>query len=57
MEIFYRRTPPSLLERALARLMKRGHIVPDAACRIDLVRDADPDFRPRDLRPEGGHHR
>lgn len=38
MDISYRRTPPSLLERALTRLVKR-RLIPTA--RLDLVHDVD----------------
>ncbi len=41
MDISYRRTPPSLLERALARLAKR-RIIPTAPIdRIDFVHDVE----------------
>lgn len=44
MEISYRRTPPSPLERSLARLVTRRPIVGDSVSRIDLVRDLHLDF-------------
>jgi hypothetical protein len=39
MDISYRRTPPSLLERALARLLKRWLIPTAHVHRLDLVHD------------------
>lgn len=45
MDISYRRTPPSFLERDLARLVKR-RLVPSAPIqRLDLVHDLDLDVR------------
>lgn len=41
MDISYRRTPPSLLERALARLVKRRLILTMRVHRLDLVHDVD----------------
>ena len=41
MDISYRRTPPSLLERALARLVKRRLIPTAPVHRLDLVHDVD----------------
>lgn len=41
MDLSCRRTPPSLLERALARLVK-GRLIPTARLhRLDLVHDVD----------------
>lgn len=45
MEISYRRTPPSLLERALARLAKRGGASALSLIRVDLVLATDLDIR------------
>ena len=45
MDISYRRTPPNLLERALARLVK-GRLIPTAHVhRLDLVHDVDLEVR------------
>lgn len=41
MEISYRRTPPSLLERALARLVKRRLVSTTRVHRLDLIHDVD----------------
>ena len=44
MQISYRRTPPSLLERAFARLVKRQPVPTVAVVRVDLVRTANMEF-------------
>jgi len=41
MDISYRRTPTSLLERTLARLVKRQLIPTMRVHRLDLVHDVD----------------
>lgn len=45
MDISYRRTPPSLLERALAHLVKRRLTPTTRLHRLDLVHDVDLDVR------------
>lgn len=45
MEISYRRTPSSLLERALVRLAKRRLAPAAGAHRLDLIHDVGLDFR------------
>lgn len=39
MDISYRRTPPSILERALARLAKRRSLSSPLVAQVDLVHD------------------
>jgi len=46
MEISYRRTRPSLLERSLARLVKRQPAPASPAVRPDVVRGIDLELRP-----------
>lgn len=45
MDISYRRTPPNLLERALARLVKHRPVLAISAARLDLVYDVDLEVR------------
>lgn len=45
MEISYRRTSTSLLERALARLLKRRQVPAHPDARFDLVHNVDLEFR------------
>lgn len=45
MDISYRRTPPSLFERALARLVKRRLISATRVHRLDLVYDVEVEVR------------
>lgn len=45
MEISYRRTPPSLLERALGRLVTLRPVSSAFPVRIDLVHCVDLEFR------------
>ena len=44
MEVSYRRTPPSLLERAFARLLKHPPVPASAVVQIDFFNGADPEF-------------
>jgi len=45
MDISYRRTPPSLLERALAHLVKRRPLPSSSTARVDLVHNVDLELR------------
>lgn len=45
MEIYYRRTPPSLLERAFAGLVKRQPAFTGPVVRADVVRGIDLELR------------
>jgi hypothetical protein len=45
MDISYRRTPPSLLERTLARFVRRRPVAANPVAKLDLVHDVELELR------------